>query len=409
MDINRRISNTSITRKILILHNEYISKGGEEVYIDSQIQLLKEYSHDVKYLAKSNDDLIGLSSFELFKYGLQTAWNTSIEQSLTIEIANYQPNLLHVHNFFPQWSPSVHYIARKHDIPSIQHLHNYRLGCLNGLLLRNNEVCELCIGRNAWRGVLYKCYKNSFSASLFSWYMLTLNNLRDTWHKEVSCFIALNKFSANKFLEIGLSEHKIKILPNFVADPLAGQSSPSPPDYPVFTYIGRLSIEKGILNFLSIWYELQEPEWTLQIAGDGSLSAEVNAFVTEKQINNISLLGRLAHDTVIQTIINSSILILPSLWYEGMPMSIIEGFSVGRPALVSNLGGLPEIVEDQITGFCIPPNNQAAWVDCIKWCGNNLSKLKDMGRNARAVYLQKYTPEVHYKGLMDIYDELISA
>ncbi len=400
------IGTTTTNKKILILHSEYIHKGGEEVYIDSQIALLRKYNHSVKYLSKANANLMGLSPWELLKAGFQSAWNTSIQKSLVEDIISYQPNVIHIHNFFPQWSPSVHHIARKYSIPSIQHLHNYRLGCLNGLLLRNNQVCELCIGKNPWRGVLYKCYKNSLPASFFSWYMLTLNNLRDTWHKEVSCFITLSKFSANKFIEIGLSEHKLKILPNFVNDPLEDGCIPQPPSHPVFIYIGRLAIEKGIFNLLAIWREFRDREWILQIVGDGPLLPDVQAFVAENQIKNIYLLGRQPHNVAIHSITNSSALILPSLWHEGMPLSILECFAVGRPALVSNLGTLPELVEDQVTGFCLPPNNLALWVERLRWCGNNLSQLHNMGCKARETYLEKYTPEVHYRGLMKIYNDV---
>jgi len=163
------------TNKILILHNEYISKGGEEIYTNSQIELLIKNNHDVKYLSKSNDGFGKLSTLELLRAGFECAWNTSITESLVKDITDYQPHIIHVHNFFPQWSPFVHHIANKHGIPSIQYLHNYRLGCLNGMLLRNNAVCEPCIGKNPWQGVWHRCYKNSFPASLFTWYMLTFN------------------------------------------------------------------------------------------------------------------------------------------------------------------------------------------------------------------------------------------
>jgi len=391
--------------KILLVHNEYHYRGGEASYVQAQKQLLLSEGHEVFLLEKHNDQINQRSIKELVYSGVNSIWSYQSQIEIRSHIRNISPQLVHVHNFFPLWSPAIHQAIKQQGIPTVQHIHNYRLGCLNSCLFRNAQVCELCVGRNLWRGLLYRCYRNSLPASLAVWLMLTFNRWRKTWQRDVDLFIVPSRFSLRKLVEIGLPADKMRVLPNFVPVPQI-QHSP-PPNEPVFLFVGRLSAEKGIMNLLEIWHRLHESSWQLKLVGDGDLLTAVQAYIAEHQLDNIKLLGRQTWQTVQEEITKSSAIILPSICYETFGLAVAEAFALGRPALVSNHGALAELVQEGETGFCLPYHQLDLWVERIRWCGNNLCKLAEMGSKAKNFYMQNFTPEVHYSQLMRIYGELV--
>jgi glycosyltransferase involved in cell wall biosynthesis len=395
-------------QKILIVHNEYQFRGGEATYVSAQIELLQNQGHKVHLLVKNNQELQQSSPFKLFKSALNSAWNPQAQIEIDRAIDSFAPDLLHAHNFFPLWSPAIHHIAQKRDIPTIQHLHNYRLGCLNSCLFRNNQICELCVGKNPWRGVLYQCYRNSFLASGAVWYMLTVNRWRNTWIKDVSMFLTPSHFSAQKLIEIGLPAEKMRVLPNFVSDPLANPvPSPTLNAPPTFLFVGRLSAEKGIMHLLQAWSLLSQPEWRLQIVGDGLLLPDIQQFIQEKSLTNVQLLGRKPKSEVQTLMQNALAVLVPSICYETFGLSVIEGWANGKPVLASDIGALRELIADGVNGWRIPPYDRQAWVDRLRWCGEHLSELALMGRNGRSSYLAKYTPAKHYEQLINVYRSLV--
>jgi len=390
--------------KILLVHNEYHYRGGEASYVQAQKNLLLSQGHEVVLIEKHNDQIDQRSLKDLWYSGINSVWSISAQAEMRSHISNISPQIVHVHNFFPLWSPAIHQVIKQQGIPTVQHIHNYRLGCLNALLLRNSQICELCVGKNPWRGLVYRCYRNSLPASLAVWLMLIFNRWRKTWQRDVDLFIVPSRFAFHKLIEIGLPADKMRVLPNFV--PIPQIETVSPPDQPIFLFVGRLSAEKGIMNLLEIWRRLHEPSWQLKLVGDGELLTTVQAYIAEHQLDNIELLGRQTWQVVQEHIAKSSMIILPSIFYETFGLAVAEAFALGRPALVSNHGALAELVQEGETGFCLPYHQLDLWVERIRWCGNNLCKLAEMGSKAKNFYMQNFTPEAHYSQLMQIYGEL---
>lgn len=394
--------------KILIVHNEYQFRGGEETYVSAHTELLANQGHQLQIAIKSNLELQQSSPVQLVKSALDSAWNLQSQAEIDRAISEFFPDLVHVHNFFPLWSPAIHHTAKKRNIPTIQHLHNYRLGCLNACLFRNNQVCELCVGKNPWQGLRYRCYRDSLPASLAVWYMLTVNRWRKTWSRDVSCLLTPSQFSAQKLIEIGLPADKMRVLPNFVSDPLEGlQTSSDLNSPPTFLFVGRLSAEKGIMNLLSAWSFVSELDWRLQIVGEGLLLPDIQRFIQEKSLTNVQLLGHKPKPEVQTLIQTAHVVVVPSICYETFGLSTIEAWGNGKPVIVSDIGALRELVEDGVNGFRVSPYDRQAWVERLTWCGRHLSELAKMGIKARSSYLAGYTPQVHYAQLLKIYESLV--
>ncbi|WP_228016061.1 glycosyltransferase [Synechocystis salina] len=390
-----------------MLHNRYQYVGGEDVSTQTEIAILRQFWHQVTYLEEHNDRIKQFSSLDKIRLFLSTAWNHQEAKSLGSQLQTLRPDLLHVQNFFPLFSPSVHKAAKSLDIPTIQHLRNFRLGCLNGYLYRNNDICESCIGHNPWRGVAYRCYRNSLPSSLAVWNMITYSRWRCTWQNDVDAFITPSQFAANKLIEIGIPDDRLYIKPNITADPLPNQQILPPPQRPTFLFIGRLSPEKGAMTLIKAWEKLKQPEWHLNILGGGPQKPELEGFADNYALSNIRFLGYQSQKKVVEAINNATVIVVPSQWYEIFGRVVIEAFACGRPVIVSNLGALPEIVDEGKTGFIVPATNINAWTELLEWCSENPSILIKMGQKARQVYSQKYTPEINYQQLMSIYHQVL--
>ena len=174
--------------------------------------------------------------------------------------------------------------------------------------------------------------------------MLSYHRAKGTWHDAVDIYIALTEFSKRKFIEGGLPESKIVVKPNFVSqDP---GERPGGGKYVVF--VGRLSAEKGISTLLETWTGKLAGQIDLKLLGDGPLREDVIA--AAKKEARIDWMGRQAMREVYDIIGRAEALIFPSLWYEGLPRTIIESFACGTPVIASDLGSMTELIRPGKTG-----------------------------------------------------------
>jgi glycosyltransferase involved in cell wall biosynthesis len=393
--------------RCLFLHNYYQYAGGEDVSMSAEIAALRQAGHHVELMQWHNDAIKTMSRREKLNLFWQTVWNPDAKQQVRQTLRGLNADLLHVQNFFPLISPAVYSAAKSLEIPVVQHLRNFRLGCLNVYLYREGHVCEACIGHNPWRGVLYRCYRDSLPASLGVWQMVTAHLLRRTWHHEVDAFITPSQFAADKLVEIGLPAEKLHVKPNFLPDPLIGGQIPPLPAIPTFVFIGRLSPEKGVFQLLKAWAALQKPDWQLWIVGDGPQRPELELLCQDQQLSNVTFWGYRHPAEMLEILQKSSLLVMPSRWYETFGRVVVEAFACGRAALVSDLGAIAELVTDGITGFQVNHAEPTAWVETLRWCGEHPQDLLQMGHYARRAYQEHYTPNVNYRRLIEIYEQVL--
>jgi glycosyltransferase involved in cell wall biosynthesis len=229
--------------------------------------------------------------------------------------------------------------------------------------------------------------------------MVELHKKIGTWQTKVDRYIALTEFSKNKYIEAGWPAHKIAVKPNFIQDPFDGDTFVAKEGgYSLF--VGRLSEEKGVDILFESWANITGK---LKVIGDGPLKV----FVESKSSGEIEFLGRKDKSDVLDLVRNADFIVMPSTWYEGFPMVLVEAFACGTPALVSRLGSMEEIVEDGVTGLHFEAGNSQDLAEKAQWLIDNPERMREMGQNARNEYLAKYTPEKNYAMLMDIYKQAI--
>jgi glycosyltransferase involved in cell wall biosynthesis len=385
--------------KILQVHNHYQQSGGEDQVFATEASMLEEHGCRVFRYTVHNNRIKGMNSLTLAK---NTLWNKAIAREVRETIRKVRPDVVHFHNTFPLVSPAAYYAAKAEGIPVVQTLHNYRLLCPNALFFRDGHVCEDCMGKFApWPGVLHACYRESRIATGVTAGMLSAHRVLRTYSRMVDVYIALTDFARQKFIQGGLPAEKIVVKPNFVdPDPGIGDGQGG---YAIF--VGRLSQEKGLRTLLAAWEKIGG-KIPLKIVGDGPLSSQVaNA---SQRISAIEWLGHKPRQFVLDLMKDAAVLIFPSIWYEGFPVTIVEAYSVGLPVIASNLGSMSLMIDHKRTGLHFCPDDPDDLATQEDWILNHPAEFAWMRKKARAEYEARYTAERNYEMLMVIYERAIS-
>lgn len=377
--------------KILIAHNRYQGRGGEDVVFEAEASLLRDAGHHVETLTVSNQAINSLAS--RVAASLSVADNAGGKQLMAEAIDRVRPDVVHVHNFFPLLSPAVFDLCRQKGVPAVVTLHNYRTICTGGMLLRDGGVCHKCLEAGHLWGVVHRCYRDSLPGSLAAAYMIARHQRRGTWTRPGLRLIALTQFARTLFIQAGFDADRIDVKPNFITDP--GAPDPTAPRAGLL-YVGRLSREKGLGVLLEA---VAGTTASLRIAGDGPELEALKA----RAPGNVTFLGTISREEVFREMARAQALVVPSLWYEGFPMVVVEAFAHGTPVIASAIGGLAEVVKAGRTGALVPAGNAAALRHTIGDVLSGPEQAAAWGRTARATYHEQYAPGANLCLLEAIY------
>lgn len=381
-----------MTPSVLLVHNAYQQRGGEDSVVDAELELLRSRGHVVETYFRRNDDLADMPAWQAAG---QMLWSPQTVRELGARIAASRPDVIHVHNTFPLISPSLYWAAERAGVPVVQTLHNFRLHCPQAMYLREGKVCEDCLGHIPWRGALRACYRGSRPQSAALAGMVTLHRAIGTWQHKVTRYIALNEFCRRKFIEGGLPAERVVVKPNFV-------DFAAPPDGPRegFLFVGRLSAEKGVDVLAAATAKVAGG--AVRVAGTGPEAHLLQGG------SGLTALGALSGEQVRQEMAAAMALVLPSIWYENFPRTLVEAMGCCLPVIASRIGALAELVEEGVTGLLFEPGNAEDLAAKMRWALANQEAMAEMGRNARERYEQHYTAERNYEELLQIYREAIS-
>lgn len=382
---------------ICYLHNSYNHLGGEDSVVLSELSLLRSYGHPVELFSKNNDRIGGLLGKSTV--ALQAKYSKNSLMWVTEILHKSNPDLVHVHNFFPLLTPSIYEACNKAGVPIVQTLHNYRAICPGALLMHNGRICEKCITGSPYRAILSRCYRDSVAGSWAVARMVAYHRKRQTWQTKVDQYIALSEFAKRKFVNAGFPAEKIAVKPNFYAagETLGDQNERNGMGG---LFVGRLSREKGVATMLAAWRDLEVP---LRVGGDGPLLEAAR----ESERPGLQLLGHLSKGQVSIEMARAAFFVMPAECYENFPVVLAEAFAHGLAVVASRLGAMAEIVEDGITGLHFDTGNAEDLAAKVRWIHAHPTECRRMGDNARKVYEAKYTPERNYEMLVGIYQQAI--
>ena len=356
--------------KILLIDVYNFNKGGAETVCFNTGSLLEEHGHEVvyftlkwtqnrpspqsKYFPESKETRHGpLRHVEnLINYFYHFEAARKIEQLIQAE----HPDIAPIHLMLGPITPSILPVLKKHHIPILFTVHDYRIVC-PAYTFRdgNGRICEACQGRHFYKCFTHTCCKGS---KVMSAIMAAEQYFRNAFFnpaKYIDGFIYVSSFAKNiqeKYMPA------LKVKPNITLYNFSIAIVNNPKEMPAekyFLYFGRLSYEKGVKTLLEAFRKLSQ--CNLKIVGTGPKEDELKEFAQSNKMKHVEFLGYKQGKELTKLVTGAYFVIVPSEWYENNPMTIIEAYSVGTPVIGARIGGIPEIVIDGHTGFQFESGN----------------------------------------------------
>lgn len=364
--------------RVLVCHSRYRSgaASGENRVANDEVRLLSEAGHQVVTYMPSPHPA---GKSDVLRLGMMALWNSSAVTRLDTLLRMHRPDVVHFHNLFPMLSPASLRLPPTERPAIVMTLHNYRLLCLPGTLLRNGRICEECLGRLPWRGVLFRCYHGSVAASGVLALSVSMNRAIRSFER-VNWYIAISEFVRQKHIEAGFPRDKIGVKSHF-AWPTKRREGPGR----YFLFLGRLSEEKGAQTLLRAW---SGDNGALIVAGGGPEERRLRTMAR----SNVEFRGVVSEQEAERLIRGARSVIVPSICYEGAGRVVMEAYAAGVPVIASDIGGLTEAVRHEVSGFLVPPADVQSLAQAIERLGED-EESERLGQGAWRMWNENYRPE----------------
>jgi glycosyltransferase involved in cell wall biosynthesis len=387
--------------KIVIVHNRYALPGrgsGEEVAIDAISRLLKEKGHSIVPYIRSSLEVpeMKLGRLRAFFTGI---YNVRAKREMEKLLDGEKPDLVYVQNLFPLISPSVLVACRKANVPVVMRCPNYRLMCPGGLFMTNGILCERCSGGREYWCILKNCEKDIFKSMGYALRAYVARQF-SLFKDNVDIFMVLTEFAKRKLIQNGFSSKQVRVISG-LANPNGIRPSFSGNHGYYAGFVGRVSPEKGIDLFIEAAKRL--PKVPFKVAGNFDRSLDL----VRQAPQNIEFTGQLDPEALMVFYAQARTIVAPSKWYEGLPMAVIEAMLSGKPVICSDIGGLPEVVDDGITGLLFHHDDAKDLAEKIQKLWNDQKLCRIMGIAAREKAEKAYSPDVFYQRFMNACESAI--
>jgi glycosyltransferase involved in cell wall biosynthesis len=382
--------------RVLLVHNAYGKPSGEEVVVDETRRLLAAGGYEVNEWRRASADIPGMPLGDLRAF-FSGIYSWSARRAFAAAMGRQRPDLVHIHNLYPLISPSIIDAAWAAGVPTVMTLHNYRMLCPSGLLLSRGEVCHRCAQGSELSCVLRNCVDSvpkSLGYAARNWFA----RKRGVFDK-VTRFIALTEFQRRE-LSVRLPGDRIRVVPNPV--PIPVEAAPPAPDGYV-GFAGRLSPEKGV--DILIEAARCNPALEFRFAGDWTRMRPSVAGAP----SNCRFLGFLGKEELAGFYAGARVMVLPSIWYEALPNSLLEAMAYGKVVLCSHIGALPDIVEPGVAGFTFETGSAQALSDALQSLWPRQGLIDAAGARAREKVRRDYSDQDYGAHLLEVYREALAC
>jgi len=384
---------------IAIVHNAYGKVSGEEIVIDNLAALLVTRGLNVQRFSISSAEIEDkrLGKILAFFSGIHNPFSRKAFGQFLRET---RPDVVHIHNLYPLISPSILPECTAQGIPVVMTVHNFRLVCPNGLLLSHGEVCHRCLGGREYWCILRNCEKNIFKSTGYALRTVAARIMR-RYYNHVNHFICLTSFQRDILVKEGLPRDRVSVLANPVEIKVTESSAAMEKNSVLF--VGRVSREKGIRSLFEAARVCSDIPFL--VAGNFEAMPEARELAPA----NVTLLGAVPSQELDALYEKARVFVLPSVWYEGFPTVLLEAMSHGLPMVCSRIGGLPEIVDDGITGLLYEPGNVDELADRIRALWQNPALCQKLGEAGLRKVREDYAADRLLDRLLEIYENLIGS
>lgn len=410
--------------RILIVNYRYFISGGPEKYMFNVKKLLEDHGHEVipfsihsnknvetKYSRYFVEPIGGRDAtyYDEYKKTPKTIcqmldrsiYSKEVEKAIQREIRDVKPDIVYIIHFVNKLSPSVITGAKEMGVPVVLRLSDYFLLCPRFDFMYKGKPCEDCLKNGYMTCIQRRCVKDSYSASAVRVFSMKIHNLMHIYD-DVDAFITPSMFLKKKLVENGFEERKIHYIPTFTES----RSEIGEPEIGTYgLYFGRITEEKGVITAVKAYERL--PKHQLVVMGDDSTTYAVKLknHIGEKNIQNIQFVGFKSGEELEKIIKGARFTIIPSIWYDNLPNTALESFQYSKPVIASDIGSLPELVEDGMNGYLFEPGNFKSLAEKIKKMDYD-ETVMDMGAKSRKKLEEKFGSKSHYEALMKVFEEI---
>jgi glycosyltransferase involved in cell wall biosynthesis len=404
--------------RVLQIHKFFYPHAGSETVLFHTRELLSARGHEVIDFAMEHPSNVESPYAEFFaprrEYidasrpkhlravdALSSVYSLTARTRLRRLIAQTKPDIAHMHIIYHQLTTSVIDELARAQVPMVMTLHDYKIGCPAYVLYRDGRPCRDCTTGAVYNVVRHKCIKGSLPASVLAGVEAAFSRLTGKY-QQVDGYVCPSAFVGGVATDSGIPADRIHVIPNFLPDNEVGQPVQALADAPRFFFAGRLEEVKGVDDLLEAFEDEDPSMGTLVIAGaGGGLESKVRRVA--EALPNVEYLGRLSREDVLGQLRRSRAAVLPSRWDENNPMSILEARTLGIPVIVSDLGGLPEMVSDGMDGRVVRAGDVGHLREAIRDMAADRSAAEALGRAGYERFGRDNTADVHYEALMGAY------
>ena len=380
--------------RVLQVHTKYREQGGEDVVVDAERALLERGGHEV-FRHEVTNPAGALGSMRNL---VLSPWNPLAAAAATRVANAVRPDVVHVHNTWFSMSPAVVAAFSSAGYPTVATLHNYRLFCSNGLLLRDGRPCEDCLGRSPIPAIVHRCYRDSTALSAVAAANVSVHRRLGTWVRHVDRFIAFNSSARDRVVAAGLPRERVALSEHFVDAP--GRGGPRPSESTDVLFVGRLSSEKGIDDLLEAWRMAKPSNLRLFVVGDGPQRERLE----RDRPKGVEVVGQVPHAHVLSLMLAARAIVIPSHVYEMGPLVALEGLAAGRPLVVTDVMAIADAVGAAGAGWSVPAGDRSALAGVLAHIAG-ASAVDDAGKSAYSLYQDRYSPAVALASLEQIYED----
>ncbi len=339
----------------------------------------------------------------------QSIWAPQAGRTMRRALAQFEPDVVHFHGTCYQLTPAVVKPVADAGIPAVLTAHEYKLICINQTLFDDaaSSICTACVGCSSLGKITNplqrSCLKGSLPVSAIG--ALESRVAEPVWRRADPRILAPSQFMRDRLVEDGWSADRVEYL-DLPWRPAARNVAPPDDARPRHTlvFLGRLATIKGADRVIRAWSYLHEthPDVRLRILGDGEQRAALEAEVLARGLPRVDFLGHCEREQIDEELATALVTAHPSQCHENSPYSVRESLMAGVPAIVSRVGGMPEMV-DRHTGWVVPHDDDVAWRETLAQALRaGLAQSDDL----RASVLNRaVTEEDHLHRLRTVYDE----
>jgi glycosyltransferase involved in cell wall biosynthesis len=403
--------------RICLVNTFHYRRGGDCTYAFDLAALLRSKGHEVVHFAMKHPENVDSEYSEFFvdhvdfaetfrsknplsrvRAFARSLYSPEAREKFCRLLDETAPDIVHLQNFRRHLTFSIVGAAKARGLPVVFTAHDYDPICPNSLLLAGGRICTACKGGSFYKAAFVRCKENSLSGSLAIALEGMFTRLRK-YYDLIDVIITPSSFARGCLVDSGFDPQKVRVVHNFIDTSYGGRG---------VIYFGRLVVEKGLDVLIRSAADL--PDVPVILAGDGPRRSHLEELAQELRLKsaggNVEFLGYVDRSRLHQVVKNMMCVAMPSIWYENFPYAILEAFALGKPVVASNIGGMPEMVEDGKTGLLFEPGSARELSRVIGQLVESPERAEQMGRNARRRVEKEFDAETHYRKIMEIYGSL---